>query len=220
MIWDFLKVAVPAVCTLLAGYIGIRYGLKHIKVQKELDFIDRQLRQFYSPILGRQKEIRAKSEIRNKISTKAKEAWKEKCKKASGSINKKSPDFEPYEKLIDYDNEQLKNELLPLYREMFHIFREKYYLAEPETLKWYSEFCEFIEIWERSLSKSIPNEVIRKIGHSERKVKPFYKELETRTNLLRYKLSSSNNSDKISYNFNKFKKIFMGTCKENLKKIK
>ena len=71
---DVVKWTLAPICTLLAGYIGVRYGLKQIRIQKRIDFIERQLRELYSPLLAYQKEIRAKSELRLRISKAAKEA--------------------------------------------------------------------------------------------------------------------------------------------------
>lgn len=186
---DLLKWALAPICTLLAGYIGIRYGLKQVRTQKKLDFIERQLREFYSPILGCQKEIRAKSELRLEISEAAKKAWKEVCESAPKPFLNHDKEFEPYEKMIEYDNEQLKNELLPLYRKMLLTFRENYGLADPETDKWYSELCNFVELWERWISDNIPAEVIKKLDYSEKRLNPFYRELENRIDILRSKLS-------------------------------
>lgn len=183
---DLLKWIVGPICTLLAGYIGVTYGLKQLRSQKKLDFIERQLKEFYSPLLGCQKELRSKSEIRLKISDAADKAWREKCEKKPFLNHEK--EFEPYEKIIEYDNKQLRDELLPLYHKMLIIFRDNYWLAEPETRKWYSELCEFVEIWDRCISDNIPNEVIEKLNHKEGKLKPFYQDLEKQIDVLRNKL--------------------------------
>jgi len=186
---DLLKPAWAPICTLLAGYIGVKYGLKQVMIRKKLDFVELQLREFYSPLLGCHKEIRAKSELRLKISNAASEAWKEKCEKNSEPSINHEKKFEPYKKLIEYNNEQLRNDLLPLYHNMLMIFRKNYWLAEPQTRKWYSELCDFVEIWDRWISESIPKEVIEKLDHSEERLKPFYQELENQNYILRNKLS-------------------------------
>ena len=132
---DVVKWTLAPICTLLAGYIGVRYGLKQIRIQKRIDFIERQLRELYSPLLAYQKEIRAKSELRLRISKAAEEAWKEVCKRNPKPFVNHEKKFEPYNKIIEYDNKQLKNELLPLYRKMLSTFRDNYWLAESETRK-------------------------------------------------------------------------------------
>ncbi len=186
---DVVKWTLAPICTLLAGYIGVRYGLKQIRVQKRVDFIQRQLREFYSPLLAYQKEIRANSELRLRISKAANEAWEEVCERNPKPFINHDKKFEPYNKIIEYDNKQLKNELLPLYRKMLSTFRDNYWLAESETGKWYSELYDFIELWERWISNNIPGDVIKKLNHSEKKLKQFYQELEDRSVVLRNKLS-------------------------------
>lgn len=183
---EVLKTAefvIPPLTTLLAGYIGVRYGLKQIKVEKRLEFIEKQLKEFYSPILGRNKYIHAKSEYRLKIHTISRRQWKEKAERgitqSIGSV----------ENEIEYDNRQFDEEFLPLYREMLTIFRDGYWLAEPETRKFYNELVEYVEGWNRSKGKGVTGETMREIGHSEGKLKPFYEELEKRTEILRFELS-------------------------------
>ena len=51
---------ISAISALTGSYIGIRYGIRQIRLQRSLDFYEKQLREFYSPMLGCRKEIRAK----------------------------------------------------------------------------------------------------------------------------------------------------------------
>lgn len=177
-----LEIALPPLATLLAGYIGVRYGLRQVEVQRRFDFIERQLREFYSPLLGYLREVRAKSELRFRISKVADEVWEE------TGPRQPEPESKRLEKLIKYDNEQLHQELLPAYRKMLQVFREHYYLAEPETAKWYAELSDFVDLWNRWLAESIPREVIQKLGHTEERLKGFYTELEQRHDILRQRL--------------------------------
>ena len=183
---DTIKFIVSTVSPLIAGYIGVKYGLKQIKTQKSLDFYERQIREFYSPMLGCQKEIRARSEVRLKINNAASTTWKDKFKENSDRDDK---DFHPYERILEYNNSQLENELIPLYKKMLSIFSNNFWLAQPETRKWYPELCEFVEIWQRSISESIPGEVIEEIGHSEKKLYDFYEDLENQLNILIKRIS-------------------------------
>jgi len=182
-IYDIIKFIVPPITTLLAGYFGVKYGLKQIKIQKELDFTEKQLERFYSPLLGMHKYIRAKSELRLKVEQMSGEDWKEKCQAGL------QPDIKPHEKEIAYNNKQLREEFIPLYRKMLDIFRENYYLSEQETRKFYPDIVEYVEIWNRYFDEGLPGDVGLKIGHTEEKLKPFYEELEKRTNILTGKIS-------------------------------
>ena len=178
------------ICTLLAGYIGVRFGWKQLIEQKRLEYIERQLREFYSPMLGCRKEIQAKSALRLRISQASEEAWKEVCERNPRPFVNHDKEYEPYKKTIDYDNDQLEKELIPLYEKMLRIFNENYWLAEPETTIWYSKLCDFVELWRRWISRNIPADVIKKIDTSEKELLPFYDELENRLTLLKKELKN------------------------------
>lgn len=186
---DLSKIVLPSLFTLLAGFFGYRYGLKQLKNQKKLEFIERQLREFYSPVLGCLKRIKAKSELRFEISKASDPAWQKICDEHPKPFLDSEKYFEPFKKQILYDNKQLREELIPLYDKMLSIFTENYYLAESETKKWYSELTRFVEIWHRWLDESIPAEVIKELDHKEERLKPFYDELESQIIKLQKELS-------------------------------
>lgn len=176
---ETIKFIIPPIATLLAGYIGVRYGLKQIKIEKHLEFIEKQLKEFYSPILGRRKFIRAKSEFRKKVDTISGRQWEENAKKGI------QQSIESVDNKIKYNNRQLDEEFLPMYNEMLTIFKDNYWLAEPETKEFYNELVEYVEGWNRWKGKGVTNETMKEIGHSEEKLKPFYEELDKRTDILR-----------------------------------
>lgn len=184
-ILETIKFIIPPLATLGAGYIGVRYGLKQIKIEKHLDFIEKQLKEFYSPLLGRRKYIRAKSEFRLKVEQISGRQWKEKAKQGI------EQSIESVDKEIEYNNRQLNEEFLPMYREMLTIFRDNYWLAEPETRQYYNDLVEYVEGWNRWKEKGVTAETMYEIGHSEGKLKPLYDELEKRTNILRSELSKN-----------------------------
>jgi len=189
-ITETIKFLAGVLAPLLAGYIGVRYGLKQIKVQKRIDLIENQLNNFYSPLLGLSKEIRAKSELRLKIKQLGDKAWAEKCEQFRMGPNQ--PDITPYTNEIEYNNEQLRIDFLPKYNKMLDIFRNNYWLSELETRDFYPQLVEFVEIWNRNFNKGLPPDVAKKINHSEEKLKIFYDELELRTNKLRKELLKIN----------------------------
>jgi len=182
-ILNTIKFIIPPLATLLAGYIGVRYGLKQVKEEKRLEFIEKQLKEFYSPLLGRRKLIRAKSEFRLKIETISGRQWKENAQKGIEQST------ESVDKEIEYNNNQLNSEFLPMYREMLTIFKDNYWLAEPETKNFYNELVEYVEGWNRWKAKGVTAETMKEVGHSEEKLKPFYEELDKRTDILRDELS-------------------------------
>ena len=178
-----IEFIIPPLATLLAGYIGVRYGLKQVKEEKRLEFIEKQLKEFYSPLLGRRKLIRAKSEFRLKVEKISKQQWEENANKGF------KQSIESVDKEIEYNNSQLNNEFLPMYREMLTIFKNNYWLAEPETKIFYNELVEYVEGWDRWLAKGVTAETMQKIGHTEEKLTPFYEEIDKRVDILRNELS-------------------------------
>ena len=94
----------------------------------------------------------------------------------------RAPDFA---KVVEYDNDQLRNVILPSYRQMLVIFRERRWLADSETKQYLPALTEFVDLWDRWLSKTIPWEVIEKLRHSEQDLLPFYEHLEKKHDELR-----------------------------------
>jgi hypothetical protein len=175
---DLAKIVLPSALTLLGGYLGYQYGVGQFKKQKKIEFVERQIREFYSPLIGCLNRIKAKSELRYEISKTSDPAWRKIVAQHPKPFLDHEKYFEPFEKAILYDNDQLRNELIPLYDKMVSIFSENYWLAEPETRKWYSELSRFVDLWHRWLDKTIPSEVIQEMDHTEARLKPLYENLD------------------------------------------
>jgi len=180
----FTKDISPALTTLLAGWIGVTYGLRQIRINKELDFIKEQITNLYSPLLGIQKEIRAKSELRITISQAADDTWREICENHPKPFLDSDKYIKSFEKIIGHENEHFEIYLFPLYKRMLNIFRDNYHLAEDPTRKWFKPFCDYVELWDRLLNETIPKEVVTKIGLDEATVNPFYNDLENTLDML------------------------------------
>jgi hypothetical protein len=178
ILWQALSALVGAVVV----YV---FGIRQLSIQRRNAFIEKQLSEFYSPIAGYRKRIRTKSELREKISSAANEAWQELCARDSeAGIRTTQEQFAPYKKIIEYDNHQFREELLPLYEKMLDLFTEKYWLADADTRAYYQGFLEYVEIWKRFLAEAIPVEVVTKLGHTEKTQHPFYDHLEQRISAL------------------------------------
>jgi len=190
-----ISIAVPAVAGLVGVAIGAWLTGRRERRQRRLAFLERQLKDFYSPMLGLRNEIRMRSELRVRIHDTAGRVWKELCERARevsvdtlGSLSRDR--FPEFAKLIEYDNKQLQDELLPAYREMIKLFRENLWLADPDTRTYYQPLIEFVELWDRWLEKSIPGEVIERLGHSEEALQPFYAHLQQRHDSLRGRIEA------------------------------
>lgn len=137
-----------------------------------------------------------RGELRVKIQDAASSAWQELVRVADqngGPAEKKNlsdnrlPEFK---RIIDYDNRMFTEELIPAYKAMVKIFRENMWLAEPSTREYFQKLLEFVDIWDRSLDKSMPVEVLEKLKHTEKTLHPFYEHLEQTHSSLRKKLET------------------------------
>ena len=190
-----VSIAVPAIAGLLGVGVGAWLMGRREKHQRRLAFVEKQLKDFYSPMLGLRNEISMRSNLRVRIHDIADTVWRELCAQARevslealGELSKtRGPEFTS---LIEYDNSQLRKELIPAYQQMAKLFRDNYWLAHPETRAHYQELIEFVELWERWLAKSIPAEVIQRLEHTEDRLKPFYAHLEKKYDLLRSSIES------------------------------
>lgn len=180
-----ISIGVPALSGLAGVVIGAWLTGRRERRERRLAFVERKLKDFYSPMLGLRDEIRMRSELRVRIHDAADSAWRDLCEQkrrvgpeALSELSRtRGPEFE---RLIEYDNKQLQEELLPAYRQMANLFRDNRRLADPDTREHYQNLIEFVELWDRWLEKSIPGEVIERLGHSENKLKPFYDHLQQR----------------------------------------
>lgn len=189
-----LSTLIPAV----AGFLGVLVGAwltgRRDRTQRKHSFIEKQLKEFYSPLLGIRSEIKMKSELRVKIQDTAGAVWRELCGEAQEAeelrefSNSRWPDFA---KIIEYDNTQLDEELLPAYSRMLQIFRDNMWLAEPETRTYFGTLLEYNEIWNRWQRKTLPPEVLQRLNHGEEPLLPFYEHLQSKHDELQVKLSTT-----------------------------
>ena len=128
-------------------------------------------------------ESLAKSELRLKISGEADSVWRELINDEmqgggiEGIERARRVSFRTFAAIIEYNNRQLLEEVIPSYREMVRLFVEKMHLAELSTITHLEELIEFVEIWNRWLAESLPSEVVERLGHSEEKLYPFYRDV-------------------------------------------
>lgn len=192
-IWQWaLGVAVPAAAGLVGVVVGSWLSIKREEAQRRYLFMERQLREFYSPILGIRSEIRALSEVRAKVEKACEETWRENCdlyRTSPEGLGKWSDQHgDEYTADIGYNNRQLEEVLLPAYRRMVVTFRDNLWLAQPETRWHFAELVEYVELWDRWLAKTIPADVMRKIKVSESQLHPLYQNLEEVHDRLQAKL--------------------------------
>ena len=180
-----LDKALPAFTGLLGAVIGAGaaswFASRRERTQRQHAFIEKQLSEFYSPMLGLRAELKAHGELRVRLQNEAGEAWRvltEGVAPGPEAMALTAGRFPEFEALIEYDNKKLIERLLPCYRKMVDLFRDNLWLAEEETRKHYLTLIEFVDIWERWIAKSLPVEVLGRIEHGEVKLHPLYQHIQ------------------------------------------
>jgi hypothetical protein len=192
--YSLAKLASPIIAA-FAGLGGVALGgaiaswsqskeRQQARVREKLD-------KFYSPLLGIRMQILAKSEVRQKVHRSAEAEWQALFKGIDSPEEKaritteRGPDFKG---VFDYSAEQLKNDLVPLYKQMAALFTANMQFAEEPTRKYFGTLVEFVELWNRQLQKPMPPEVVLSLNQSEKNLYPFYEDLETQFRRLRKQL--------------------------------
>ena len=191
----------PAISVTVGILLGAWLSSRRDTAQRRYLFRERQLRDLYSPLLALRSEIRIKSELREKVRAAAHAEWQRLCQEARDTTNppenlrklstEKGPELE---RLFDYDNQQIVEDLVPSYRKMLAVLRDNLWLAEPETRSNLGKLIEFVALWERWLAKAVTAEVVRRLGHNEESLHPFYDHLEMKHDELRGRLSRGKSS--------------------------
>jgi hypothetical protein len=138
------------------------------------------MREFYSPMLGLRTHISSLSELRERIEDATQEVLAPPI--GPGLPPERSPEaYEKREKhagAVEYDNEQFRTVLLPLYEEMLRVFSEKFWLADADVQQQYAKLVEYVELWKRLLAKAIPPKVVVAMRVEEKKLRPLYDALQ------------------------------------------
>ncbi|MCH7974245.1 MAG: hypothetical protein IH949_10220 [Bacteroidetes bacterium] len=163
---DLAKVVVPYLIIIFVAYISYKFGKKKSRFEKHLQVVEKQITEFYSPILGYIYRIEAANELEQELSEKANEAWEE-IAKSNLNKNEQDEEFKLFQKLIENNNRIFNEELLPLYNKMHKIFTDNYWLAEESTKDYYKDLSRYVDVWERYQNKSIPRQVLIKLKGDE-----------------------------------------------------
>jgi hypothetical protein len=201
LIWPSLYQLLSPFATAGVGLIGVLFGgwiaNRNAIATRRFDFLSRQLAEFYGPLLSIRNELRARGELRAKLDELASQEWGHVSARLDGMDPSAAADelknrYEPFGKMIEFNNERLRDTSMPAYREMLRIFRERAWLADVDTRAYFNSLVEFVEVWERFLDKAMPREVLTAVKHSEQNLMPLYEHIERRVNALQLQLSSGN----------------------------
>jgi hypothetical protein len=171
--------AIAVLGTLAGGFVGHKYAKVQTRTSKSIEFTERRIREFYSPMVGCLQRVRALADLRSEISAGASTAWKKICDEHSRPFVDHEEYFAPFKAAIEFDNQQIYEEILPTYNQMVQIFTDNFWLASGAVQSEYAELCRFVELWNRYRDRTIPMEVLDEIGHSESRLSRLYTLLES-----------------------------------------
>src|SRR5208283_2612830 len=115
---SWYQAAVPAIAGLVGVLVGGWITTRNQKIERHHRRVREQLEGFYSVLLGMRSQIRAKSEVRVKLRNIAQRIQQEEFRQAQDNpqlrqnLSIRGPELQ---KLIDYDDRQLQEELVPQY---------------------------------------------------------------------------------------------------------
>jgi hypothetical protein len=184
---DPIRWVLPSVVTALAGFFGVLIGAwltsRRERTQRRLHFIETQLREFYSPMLGMRSEIFALSDVRLHVE-RATEA--DLAGHTADYVMKSGKHGEQ----IEYNNRLLWDKLIPGYRKMVDLFRDNYWLTDSDTREFYPRLVEYVEIWNRDQAKALPVGVLKRLNYEESNLHPFYEHLRQKHETLRRQIEA------------------------------
>ena len=161
--------------------------------RRRAEFWTRQLEEFYGPLLSLHKEIRARSQLRVKIQEAIDQRhFRDMVRAAQPNDIEAASDahLPAILRNIQDETQTFAEVLMPRYRELIDVFRNKMWLAEPETRIYFPALVEFVDVWDKILTNRVSREIAPAIGHTEESLKPFYSHLEAIHDRLRAKLSA------------------------------
>jgi hypothetical protein len=179
-----------ALGALLGSTAGLLTALQVWRIQRAGDFRLRQLSEFYSPMAGCVKRIRAHIAFDQRIWPEYEEAWKKTVAKYGSHIpDSIDEDSKRFRKRVDYANDQNQKQIIPLYRQMLERFAENYWLAAPQTRDYYQDFFEFVEIWNMQEQDVLAFELRERIRPDMKQVGAFFDHLEAMVTRLQGQVS-------------------------------
>jgi hypothetical protein len=188
---DWSLPAISAGAGLAGVLIGSWLSTRREREERRLRFTQRQLEEFYAPFCALRQEIRAKGEVRVRVSKAAAVEWAVLFEGVESPEQKQDIEAlhkDQFESIVTYNNRQLADEQIPGYRKMLDLFREKLWLAERSTRIHYPTLVEFVEVWNRRVAGPLPASVAERMGHGEKNLDSLYEDAERHRDQLQRKL--------------------------------
>jgi hypothetical protein len=183
---------VGAAAALLGTSIGAIVTYSTQRRARAHEFRQQQLDRFYGPLAAMREQVKSLSELRVRISEASDVAWRLNVSGVTPAAverfrTESGPEFR---RIIEDDNAQLIDVLLPTYDRMVRLFVARYWLAEPSTREHLPALIEFVELWRRWHVKALPLEVWERLDHREEKLYPLYNDLASHLDRIRSELAA------------------------------
>jgi hypothetical protein len=178
---DWWLPAISAGAGLAGVLIGSWLTTRREREERRLQFIQRQLEEFYAPFCALRQEIRAKGEVRVRVSKASAAEWAALFEGVESPEQKQEIEArhkDQFESIVPYNNKQLADEHIPGYRRLLDLFRKKLWLVERSTRIHYPTLVEFVEVWNRRVAGSLPASVAERMGHGEENLDSLYEDAE------------------------------------------
>jgi hypothetical protein len=191
---DVLNPLISALSGLGGVWLGGWLSDRRERDKRRTDFITRQLTELYGPLVSMSAEIEVRNALRDKISKANIEARREQMRMANqGDPNEARQVAKETGtvslKLSKYEDASLREILMPIYRSMLSLCREKVWLTEPETRKHFTMLIEYVEILDRIIRDALPFDVLEHLDHDDEAPYIFYAHLEETSDRLKLSLT-------------------------------
>lgn len=165
--------------------IGHRLATSQARDQRKRDRVSHQIDELYSPLLGLLERALSLAALRTKIGTSADRAWRTLVEQGALTPETEALTSCSYDRIIAYNNSELRDEILPLYQEMLTIFTRRYGLAEPSTRVHFPTLIGFSGLWRRQMTDPLPSAVLRQLPNPGPDLDMFHTDLVTTLDSLR-----------------------------------
>lgn len=190
------EAGILAAISAAAGIAGVAVGgwfaTRSQRKERWQRRIREQLDEFYGPMMALRGQIRARSELRKDVDELGDEERAEQRERHDGREARKplGEQRREFQRELDYEDTQLREVLLPLYRQMREHFAAHMSLAEPSTRRNFHPLARYVEAWDYSSEKVFPGDTLRKItDRYGQMLGSLYSDLEEQSDRLSSQLS-------------------------------
>ena len=176
-----MPVVVSGAAGLLGVYVGGFVAQRNEARRRRLEFITKQLTDFYGPLVGLKADIEARAYREGFVSAAAAAMWEARLLDVSDPVKRESilaAKSAEIEGLQGRYFAAQRDEVLPMYREMKRIFSEGMWLADSSTTPFYRDLCDHIDSLDQLLNLRLAYETLLLVGPQDFKLNKFYLHLD------------------------------------------